>query len=278
MSLGPSVSHQPARGESLALFPPYWQRLLLAVDRLSSYPKASSIALVIAILIYLALTALASSRLLWHDELFTFYIATAPSLSRLWQEIPLDLHPPLEYLAVHASTSLFGMGSYAVRLPSILAFLLGSLCLYRFVARKLDDWYGLLAILVFWGSPFFYYATEARPYAFVVASLGLTLLAWQRAAEQDRRAMWVWLLGLSVCAMMLSHLMAPLYVAPFCLAELVWAYRFRKVRFRDLGRAAAALRHPVPLCTSHVTLRSDHFPADRFKLRGAKSRNRITAA
>ena len=209
-----------------------------ALDRLTSNPKGAPLALLIVVLIYLILTALLSTRRLWHDELFTFYIATAPSLSDLWQEIPLDLNPPLEYLAVRASTGLFGLGGYAVRLPSIFAFLFGSLCLYRFVRGRFNQWYGLLAMLVFWGSPFFYYATEARPYAIVIGFLGLTLLLWRRAAEQNRAAVWVWLLGVSVSAMMLSHLMAPLYVIPFCLAELVEACRVRKVR---LGIWAALL-------------------------------------
>ncbi len=253
LSSAPPVSHRPASGDGLAPFQRYWQQVLLAIDRLSSSHKASSVALAIAILIYLILTALASSRRLWHDELFTFYIATAPSFSSLWQEIPLDLNPPFEYFAVRASTDLFGLSGYAVRLPSILAFLFGSLCLYRFVTRKFDRWYGLLAILIFWASPFFYYATEARPYALVIGFLGLSLLLWRRAAELKRSAIWVWLLGLSVSAMMLSHLMAPLYVIPFCLAELACTYRLRKLRLEIW--AALLLPCIIPFLYLHIMSR-----------------------
>ncbi len=237
----------------MARFQRYWEQFQLALERLSSARKASSIALATAISIYFALTALASTRRLWHDELFTFYIATAPSLSRLWQEVHLDLNPPLEYLAVRASTHLFGLSDYAVRLPSILAFLIGSLSLYRFVGRRLDGWYALLAMLVFWASPFFYYATEARPYALVIGFLGATLLLWQRAVEQNRNAIWVWLLGISVSAMMLSHLMALLYVAPFCLAELVCVYRLRK--FRAGIWAALLLPCIIPFLYLHLLSR-----------------------
>lgn len=253
LSQAPRVSHRPARGERFTSFHRYWPKILLALERLGSSRKASSVALAIIILIYLILTALASSRRLWHDELYTFYIATAPSLSSLWQEIPLDLNPPFEYFAVRVSTALFGLSGYAVRLPSILAFLFGSLCLYRFVARKLDRWYGLLAILVFWGSPFFYYATEARPYGLVIGFLGLTLLLWRRAAEQRQSPVWVWLLGLSVSAMMLSHLMGPLYVVPFCLAELAGTYRLRKVRFEIW--AALLLPCVIPFLYLHIMSR-----------------------
>ncbi len=93
-------------------------------------------------------------------------------------------------------------------------------------------------MLVLWGSPFFYYATEARPYALVAGFLGATLLCWQHATEPNRKAVWVLALALSVAGMMVSHLMALVYVAPFCLAETV---RFYQRRRADLAVWAALL-------------------------------------
>ncbi len=233
-------------------------------------PRAASIALLVLILLYFILTAFAAARHLWHDELYTLYISTAPSLARLWKEIPLDLNPPLEYLAVRASTELFGESAYAVRLPSILAFLAGSLCLYRFAARRFNSWYGLLAMLVFWASPFFYYATEARPYALVIGFLGLTLLLWQRTIGSPRNATTLLLLGLAVTGMMLSHLMAVFYVAPFCLAELVSAYRSRKI---DLALWAALLVPcAIPFIFLHLVAR---FEASVFPVAFQASLRRI---
>ena len=199
--------------------------------------------------VYLLVTFVASYRRLWHDELFTFYIATAPSWSRLWKEIALDLNPPLEYVLVRLSTSLFGWSNYAVRLPSIAGFLAGSLCLWVFVARRLSACYGLLAVSVFWASPFFYYASEARPYALVTCFLGLTLIAWERATRLGRHWSTVACLGFSVSAMMLSHLMSPLYVAPFCLAELARWWRTRRI---DLAVWSALL---LPCAIPFVYLR-----------------------
>jgi hypothetical protein len=218
------------------------------------------VALAVVILIYLLLTALASSRLLWHDELYTFYIANAPSWSRLWEEFRLDLTPPLEYWVVRVSTELFGQSNYAVRLPSILAFLAGSLCLYRFVARWLGTWYGLLAMLVLWASPFFYYATEARPYALVIGFAGAALLLWRRATEPDRSLVSVCLLGLCVVGMMFSHMMGILYIAPFCLAELVREWRLHNL---DIGIwVAFLLPCAIPFLFIDLTSRfeSNSFP------------------
>ena len=204
-------------------------RLREHLERTSASERTATWALVLTIALYVVITAIASGRHLWHDELYTFYIATAPSWQRFWQELPLDLNPPLEYLSVRASTALFGNGGYAIRLPSIVAFLAGSLCLYRFVANRLTGRYGLLGMLVFWASPFFYYATEARPYAIAIGCLGLTLLCWGRATRAQRSRADLVLLVLSVTGMMLSHLMALFYITPFCLAELVRSHRRRKL-------------------------------------------------
>ncbi len=202
---------------------------LLRLETISAGPVVNGVALCTAVLLYFVLTALASFRQLWHDELYTLYIATAHGWPRFWEEMHLDLNPPLEYLLARGSTSLFGQSSYVLRLPSILAFLAGSLCLWQFVRRRLSASYGLLALLTVWASPFFYYATEARPYALLMGFLGLTLLSWEYAVRPGRTILSVCLLALSVTGMMLSHMMAVLYVTPFCFAELARSYRRRRL-------------------------------------------------
>jgi 4-amino-4-deoxy-L-arabinose transferase-like glycosyltransferase len=198
-------------------------RLIAYRDRLETVPihlRMVSLILLSLTLIYFLLTAPSAYRLLWHDELFTYYIANAPTMARFWQELRLDLNPPLEYLAVRMSMHMFGQSEYATRLPSILAFLMGSLCFYRFIADRLNSAYGTLATILVWATPFFSYATEARPYALVIGFFGLTLLAWDRTTSPDRTISWVLLLWLAITGMMLSHVFALLYVIPFCLAQL----------------------------------------------------------
>lgn len=201
------------------------------VDRLeaaSSSPFFLRWALVLVTAAYFIVTAFTSARQLWHDELYTFYIATAPSWKRFWLDLHFDLNPPLGCLLVRGSTTLFGQSGFAVRFPSILAFFGGSVCFWYFVRRWWGPLYALLAVLVVWASPYFSYATEARPYALLAGFLGATLLSWQRATERDRPGWAVWLLALSVAGMMLSHMMAILYLSSFCLAELVQLLRTRK--------------------------------------------------
>ena len=236
------------------------QQRLSHFDELELSPVFSRTTLLFLVLVYFCLTALASRRLLWHDELFTYYIATAPSLSQFWREVGLDLNPPLGYLLARASIKVLGASAFAVRLPSIIAFLVGSLCLSSFVSRRLGRPYGWLGMLVLWASPFFYYATEARPYALVLGFFGFALVAWQRIIENDRRIPWACLLGVAVTGMMLSHLMAIFYIAPFCLAELMRSYRRRKL---DPAVCAALLTpYVVPFIYLHLVTRfeSTSFP------------------
>ena len=197
----------------------------LETERFTSFD--SSIALGTLILLYLAITASAATRQLWHDELFTYYIAKTP-MPQFWQAIRLDLNPPLIYLAVRSSLAVLGDNSYAARFPSIVAFLIGSLCFYRFVSRRLRPAYGFLALLVFWSTPFLSYATEARPYALIFGFFGIAMLAWEKAIEPNRNNASVALLAAAVTGMAFSHFFALFYVLPFCLAELVRWYRSRK--------------------------------------------------
>lgn len=197
----------------------------------------------IAVLVYAAAIVFSGARPLWHDELYTFYIAQAPSIGQMLHEIRLDLNPPLEYLAVHGSMSVFGNSEYAARLPSMVAFFVASGCLYWLVKRRFSPGYGVLAVAVFWSTPFFYYATEARPYALVLAFFGIAMLAWIYRAESRHPKTALAVMAVAVCGMMLSHFFAVFYLLPLGLAELVRDYQRRKI---DLP-VWAALIFPIAI-------------------------------
>lgn len=202
----------------------------------------------IAVLLYIAAVAFSSARPLWHDELYTFYIAQAPSIGQMFHEIRLDLNPPLEYLAVRGAMSAFGANEFAARLPSMIAFFVASGCLYWLMKRRFSSGYGVLAVVVFWSTPFFYYATEARPYALVLAFFGIALLAWVYRAEGRHPKAALAALALANCGMMFSHFFGVFYLLPFGLAQLVRDYRRRKI---DLPVWAAFL---LPIAIPFVYL------------------------
>ncbi|MGA8029467.1 MAG: glycosyltransferase family 39 protein [Bryobacteraceae bacterium] len=215
--------------------------------------RDSAIVMAGVILLYLAMTAFSAQRHLWHDELFTYYIAKSPSMTQFWQALRLDLNPPLSYLLVRGSLSVLGDNSYAVRFPFIVAFLVGSLCFYSFVSRRLRPAYGLLAMLVFWSTPFFYLSNEARPYGLIIGFFGMAMLAWQRAIEPGRSRVTLLMFALAVTGMMLSHFFTLFYITPFCLAELL---RWRRSRRFDLPLWAALVLPLLILCFYLATIRS----------------------
>ncbi len=201
-------------------------------------------------LFYVALVAAAMHRHLWHDELYTYYIAQAPSLAELWRDLNLDLNPPLIYLAARTSMHLFGNTALGVRLPSVIAFFLGSLCLYSLVERRLKPSYGVLAVLIFWSTPALDFATEARPYALILGFFGLAMFSWQRSIESPSRHWSILTLAIAVSGMMLSNLLAILFLIPFLLAEAARSTLLRRI---DVPVAAALL---VPCSLSLLFLRT----------------------
>lgn len=171
----------------------------------------------------------ARGRLLWNDELFTYYIAQAPTFGRMLKEASgIDLNPPLYYVAARFFIRLFHPSGFSVRLPSMIGFLLAACLLYSFVRRRFTPIYGLLSALVLLGSVYKPYAYEARPYALVLTFLGFAAVGWQRAIEENNRSRWFafLLLAFGGFGMLLSHVLALIAYGAFFFAELVrWVIR-----------------------------------------------------
>ena len=181
-----------------------------------------------------------ASRPLDHDELYTFYIAQAPSLKQLLALTrTVDLHPPLSYLLIRTSFAIFGISAWACRLPSVLAFFLASAVLFWLVKRILSSVYATVALLFFWSVPFSYHADEARPYSLVLCFTALMLASWYRAIDdsdctQTSSSRRFTLLALTAggFGVLLSHVLA---VLPYCLffaAEVVRFWIRRKTDWR----------------------------------------------
>jgi len=202
------------------------------------------------------------AKLIWHDEIFTLVIASAPTLGRMWHEIAtIDLNPPLSYLLTRWSIRAFGSGDLALRLPSIAGFLLAWVSLFFYVRRRMSTPWAFAAVLLFWNTVAFGYAWEARPYALM---LGLTSaliwcwslpLSWEPGRSRPERdvlaAVGIFVLGV---ALLSTHMLALFGYLPVVLTQGVRSLRLRRP---EVGMSVALLL-PLPLMfafarlTSHV--------------------------
>src|ERR1700722_15485035 len=201
-------------------------------DTIERHPRTVVVAF---ILIFLACASLlGATKILWYDEFLTYYPArmSVPDLFSFYHDA-LDSQTPTEALAVKASMSIFGDTHWAVRVPSIVAFALACICMFLFVARRLPRTYAAAAMLFPAVTITMYFATEARPYAFLLGFAALAMVCWQRASEENRHWAWVAALGLSLVACIFSHYYAVLLWVPLALAEFV--------RWRSCGRPDIAL-------------------------------------
>jgi hypothetical protein len=177
-----------------------------------------------------------ASRHLDHDELFTFYIAQAPSLRQLFTLThTIDLHPPLSYLFVRASFAIFGVSSWSCRLPFLLAFLAFSAILFAFLSRLLSPLYGLMAVLMLWSSPYAHLATEARSYSMVLCFTGLMLVSWYSLVDEEHHGSRTWALTALIAGgfgLLLSHVLGVLAYAAFFGAEAIRYWIRRKPDWR----------------------------------------------
>ena len=243
-----------ARPEAYADPSPYLTvRLLKTVSRLIDSRGWIAFAAVSVVCAWGHINA-AASRHLDHDELFTFYIAQAPSLRQLLNLTHTrDLHPPLSYLLVRSSFAIFGVSSWSCRLPFLLAFLATGALLYFFVTRLLSPVYGLIATLILWSSPYAHLAAEARPYAMIVCFAALLLVSWYDVVEGDGLPGKRWAFALVVAGgfgLLLSHVLGVLAYGAFFAAEIIRLW----VRRKPDWRLWTALTVPLASVLTYVPL------------------------
>ena len=116
-----------------------------------------------------------------------------------------------------------------VRIPSAIAFLIASLNFVFFLRRRIGWLWSCAAVLMFWASPDFIYATELRPYALLLMFFSITLLSWDTARDPARRPLALAGILLGGAGMMLTHMFAIFALGAIYLGELVRTLRKRNI-------------------------------------------------
>lgn len=184
-------------------------------------------------------------RLMWEDELFTYYVAIQPTARDVIQAIRegCDSAPPLYALIARSLLGIFPNPAFALRLPSMLGCVLMAACVFALLRRYVPPVYAIAAMLGALVSSSAY-GLDARPYGLMLGCAGVALLSWQLAAEGRYRVWALPALALSLTAGIALQYYAVFLLAPFGFGEIV---RWRKSRKLDFWVLAILACSPLVL-------------------------------
>src|SRR5579885_3887525 len=205
---------------------------LVRAEQLLTRLAHSSLALAIlySLIVLPVVIAIASTRPLWFDEIYTYYLAHF-NLSQLWHAllVAADQMPPLFDIITRALFSLFGENELVERIPSVISFWLAGLLIFRYISFRTGPLWGFLGALFPFATASIYYASEARPYSFLVCFTALGMVAWQNAAANHHRKLALFLLALANLLVINSHYYGLLLIVPLLAGELVRALERKRL-------------------------------------------------
>ena len=180
---------------------------------------------------------------LWVDEIFTAVFASADNDLAAVARGPLSSPvptPPLWFFITHFFVKALGGSDAVVRLPSVIAGVLGVLAIYKVGEALFDRATGLISAFLLAVSPtHLHFSQEARFYASIVLFSLLTVYFLYRGVNSDEKKWWVGftiatilntythlaaLLVLAVeilyaCLLLVHHLVAAKEAGPVCHCE-----------------------------------------------------------
>ena len=163
-------------------------------------------------------------------EMWADNVANLHQLFHIQSSLPLAIDPffyhGLMFLVIH----LFGVSPIALRLPSLLGFLLMQGCIFYFVRRVASDRAAVFALAFPMFTVVFGFSMQVRPYGLLLGLFGLAMLSWQTAVRrQSHRAWALVVLALAIALAINTHYYGVLLLVPLCAAELVRAGQSRQV-------------------------------------------------
>jgi hypothetical protein len=214
------------------------------VDKLERH--AGSALVLVLLLIFVIALGQSADKLLWFDEIITLKTASLPHWSDVWNfyNNGFDTTGPLPSMIARVGLLLPISQELASRLPFTLAYLVMCGCMYGFVHRRYPAGYALAVPIYSLNFIFFYYATEARAYALVLAGAGIAMLSWQSAVSGRHRRWSVFGLWFGLAFAIDAHAFAIFLLAPFAVAQLAQDLTRKKV---DLAVWVALIMSPAGL-------------------------------
>jgi len=244
----------------------------LSVDERQASANGDGLRLPASALALLALTAALSLlishyRLLWFDEylmLNTDSVGSLRQLLHIQRTAPISLDPFAYHFFAYFSMRLFGANAFALRLPSLLGYLLMQVCLFLFVRRIASERAALFAMILPSLLHVEYFAVDGRPYGLQLGLYALVLLCWQTAVRSDsRRTPALITLAVALGITLNTHYFAFLLLIPLYAAEIFRAAQRRKLdlpMLAALGAGTAAMVFVLPFTKGAAAFR-EHYIA-----------------
>jgi hypothetical protein len=211
-------------------------------------------------------------KLLGQDEIFSLQtdrVASLGEVLRIQRSYPISLEPPPYHVLSHAAIAVLGPTAFALRLPSLIGYLLMQVCLYFFVRNLAGQRAGLVAMAIPALTWTLYYSAEGRPYGVLLGSYALAALCWQVAARRgEAGASRTWpLIGLAgALALTLNvHFYGVLLLIPVCGAELVRTIGRRRLdggMFAAIGVGMASIAATIPYVKASSEFKKHYYVAE----------------
>ena len=243
---------------------------------------------IVCLLAILLLTAAiaetwSAHKLLNQDEMFVLQtdgVRSLAEVARIQLHYPISLDPMVFHSLAHLATRAFGVTPFALRLPSLLGYLLMQVCLFAFVRRAVlgaggegsrASAAGLLAALFPALTATLFYAAEARPYGLLVGLYSLALVAWQAATRDERTRRWsLPLLVLAIALALNAHYFAILLLPVLYLAEAVRTLERRRLDVPVVGAllaGTACFAFALPFQHAMTNFRTHYYNAGTISVR-----------
>src|ERR1700722_3901429 len=160
------------------------ERAALWVDEYELWALGALIAFYVAVVV-----AQGALKLVWVDELITYYIAKQPGLGGVWQALRAgcDPNPPLMHVLVKGSTAVLGGNALGMRLPAMGCVLLAIVAMWWMLRRWVRPVFALAGVLAFMATRGFDYAYDARSYAPMMGFAMAALACWMAASDMGGR-------------------------------------------------------------------------------------------
>jgi hypothetical protein len=209
-------------------------------------------------------------RLMLHDELIVLWTDSVPSIGQvvnIQRNFPVSLDPLVYHLIAHAAIRCMGAGAFAIRLPSLLGYLLMQICLFFFVRRIAPERAAIFALAFPALIATLFFSTEARPYGLMLGLYGLTMVTWQVAAHSEsKRTLALITMALAIALTINTHYYGVLLLAPLCVAEIFRTFQRRRLDTAvaaSIGAGAAGVIFTVPFMRAAAEFRRHYWDIDR---------------